>query len=492
MARDVNAPRNFLCDIDSIVTVGHSPLTEKRFRNSARVSERYRCFETLPTRANVLFGHALAAHCASLSVYLQTGSTLRPACGAPKGKAWLGDEAGTNSRMAFDGSTVGSDLRVERLLDPAQLAALAPACDAISRRMSPRSPFATSTWLAHWWRHYSEDRSLVRDRFFVHSVRDGQGTLIAIAPLILTERPGSGPFRSRNLYFFGSDKSITELRGLVCARDAEAPVVRALLAHLRDIRSEWDWLVWNGVLKDGEAHRALGEEQGFSWGKETVDHILELPATWEEFRGSRSRNIKESLRKCYNSLKRDGHTFTFRAVADAAEMPAALRRFFELHARRAVAPNLVSHADVFYEQRARQLMLDIACQPTDALSMRVFQLEIGGKVVASRLGFVLGDELYLYFSGYEPEWGSYSVMTTTVAETIKWAIERRFRTVNLSPGTDVSKTRWGAVPITTGNGVLVSPTPRARLVFRMLSEVNQRSRPGTLLGKVLNGARRVG
>jgi CelD/BcsL family acetyltransferase involved in cellulose biosynthesis len=387
---------------------------------------------------------------------------------------------------------VSSDLRVERLRDPAELATLATACDELSRRMSPRSPFASSTWLAHWWRHYSECRGLVRDRFFVHSVRDGQGQLIAIAPLILTERPGRGPLRSRNLYFFGSDKSITELRGLVCAREVEAPVVRALVAHLREIRSEWDWLVWNGVLKDSEAHRALSEEQDFSWRSETVDHVLDLPATWEEFRSGRSRNIKESLRKCYNSLKRDGHAFTFRAVADAAEIPGALRRFFELHARRAGAPNLVSHADVFYEQRARQLMLDLALDPSDALSMRVFQLEIAGKVVASRLGFVLDDELYLYFSGYEPEWGAYSVMTTTVAETVKWAIEHRFRAVNLSPGTDVSKTRWGARAITTTNGVLVSPTPRGRLVFRLLSELNDQSRPGTFLGKVLNGARRVG
>jgi hypothetical protein len=38
----------------------------------------------------------------------------------------------------------------------------------------------------------------------------------------------------------------------------------------------------------------------------------------------------------------------------------------------------------------------------------------------------------------------------------------------------------------------VSPTPRARLVFRALTELNHHSRPGTLLGRLLNGARRVG
>ena len=383
-------------------------------------------------------------------------------------------------------------LRVERVQTPADLMALAPACDELASRMSPRSPFATSSWLDHWWRHYSESRLLVRDRFFVHTVRDAQNRLIAIAPLILTERPGSGPLRSRNLYFFGSDKSITELRGLVCDRAHEAAAARALLAHLQTIKSEWDWMVWNGIRKDGDAYGVLNEAPGFDWSSETTDHVLTLPGSWDEFRSTRSRNIKESLRKCYNSLKRDGHHFTFRVVSDPAETPEALRRFFELHARRACAQHLVGHADVFYEERARQLMLALAEDSNEALSVRVFQLKIAGQVVASRLGFVLGDELYLYFSGFDPEWAAYSVMTTTVAEAIKWAIERGFKRVNLSPGTDVSKTRWGAVPITTCNGIMISPTPRAKFVFRALSELNRRSRPGTLLGKVLNGARRVG
>ena len=372
------------------------------------------------------------------------------------------------------------------------MAELAPACDELAQRMSPRYPFAVSNWLTQWWRHYSESRLLVRDRFFVHAVRDERSQLIAIAPWIITERPGSGPFRSRNLYFFGSDKSITELRGVICERERTGVVVRALLAHLHAIRSEWDWMVWNGVPKDSDAERALSDTPGFTWRSETTDHVLELPSTWEEFRGSRSRNIKESLRKCYNSLKRDGHAFTFRVVGDAAELPSALHRFFELHARRASAAHLVGHANVFFEHRARQLMLDVAAAPNDALSMRVFELELAGKVVASRLGFVLGDELYLYFSGFEPEWAAYSVMTTTVAEAIKWAIEQRFRRVNLSPGTDVSKTRWGAVSLTTKNGVLISPTPRAQIVFRLLTEVNRRSRPDNFVGKLINIGRRVG
>jgi hypothetical protein len=62
-------------------------------------------------------------------------------------------------------------------------------------------------------------------------------------------------------------------------------------------------------------------------------------------------------------------------------------------------------------------------------------------VVATRIGFVVGRSLYLYYSGFDPRWSKYSVMTTTVVEAIKYAIGEGLNALNLSPGTDVSKTR---------------------------------------------------
>jgi len=398
-----------------------------------------------------------------------------------------------SSRFAREREAVKTpELRVQLLATPVELSAVARECDELALSMCPRLPFRTSTWLSLWWRHYREQRFLVNDRFFVHTLRDESGTLRALAPLMLTERPGAGPLRARTLAFFGADKNITELRGLVCAPELEGPAVRSLLSHVNGCAEQWDWFTWNGVRRGSEAYQALDGEANYHWTRETTDYVLPLPTSWEEFRASRSRNIKESLRKCYNSLKRDGHDFHFRVVSDPLELPAALTRFMALHALRAEASELVPHANVFAEHRARDLLYDIAAAPTEALSLRVFQLSIAGQVVAARVGFVLEDELYLYFSGYEPAWGKYSVMTTTVAETLKWAIEQRIRSVNLSPGTDVSKTRWGAAPIALQNGVLVSPERRSQLVFRVLTELNERSRQGKLLGSLVARARRLG
>jgi CelD/BcsL family acetyltransferase involved in cellulose biosynthesis len=176
-------------------------------------------------------------------------------------------------------------------------------------------------------------------------------------------------------------------------------------------------------------------------------------------------------------------------VSSASELPAALTRLFELHARRAGYTDGADHADYLKSEAPRGLLRDLAREPEQAPALRVFQLVIGGQVVATRLGFLLGDELYLHFSGFDPQWGRYSVMTTVVAEVLKWALEGGLRCVNLSAGTDVSKTRWSPEVITTCDGTLVSPALRGRVAWRLWRELTTRSRSG-LFARLLDKARR--
>jgi CelD/BcsL family acetyltransferase involved in cellulose biosynthesis len=75
--------------------------------------------------------------------------------------------------------------------------------------------------------------------------------------------------------------------------------------------------------------------------------------------------------------------------------------------------------------------------------MKLFELKLDEQPVAYRLGFINGDTLYLYFSAYDPGFSRFSVMTTLVAEMIKWAIGEKLKFVNLSFGRDNSKIRWG-------------------------------------------------
>ena len=175
--------------------------------------------------------------------------------------------------------------------------------------------------------------------------------------------------------------------------------------------------------------------------------ILQLKGTWEEFKAGLPRNIKESIRKCYNAPKRDGLTFEFNVASQQGDVKPALSAFFELHRARAKMPGSVMHRDNFSLPRNQQFLLEVCERFARRDALRIFQIRHKDRVIATRIGFILGDSLYLYYSGYDPEYKDYSVMTTVVVEAMKYAIAQGFRTLNLSTGRDVSKTRWAPTEV---------------------------------------------
>jgi CelD/BcsL family acetyltransferase involved in cellulose biosynthesis len=376
-------------------------------------------------------------------------------------------------------------LHTERLSAPEAMLALAPEWEALDASLSPRTPFTGPLWNQLWWKHLRADRPLGRDQLFLHTVRDSSGRLVGVAPMVITRRPAVGPVAVRIAQFFGADPNVTEMRGVVCRPDDEAEVVRALADHLLTQASEWDWVQWAGIRGGGGGEEVLTREYGASWGNEITNYYLHLAPTWEEFKARLPRNIKESLRKCYNSLKRDGHRFALRVVEHLEDNPDLVDRFLDLHRARSNMVGTVHHCDAFATPPTRVFFSDYARRAAELGFLRVFQIVIGDKVVAARVGFQLGDELYLYYSGYEPEWGRYSVMTTVVAESVRWAIEHGLKIVNLSSGKDVSKTRWRPSEVVLRQGVCLSPSPRGKLAFEAYQAVVRSKKRGAELGQRL-------
>jgi CelD/BcsL family acetyltransferase involved in cellulose biosynthesis len=334
--------------------------------------------------------------------------------------------------------------KAERVGEAALEGTLIAEWDALQARISPYLPFTSPSWNALWWKHHRCNSLFARDELCLIVVRDAQNALIAVAPMMATLRPAIGPVRVQALRYFGADPNVTEVRGMVCEPENEEAALEAVLACLKKDYPRADWIEW-GALRQAsweQASRKLPE--GSRTPIQEIDgYHLDLPSTWEALRASRSRNIKESVRRCYNSLKRDGLTPELRVVQAAEEVPAALATFFRLHAARSLATNTVPHGNVFRAQNDRAFLTEYALDCAHRGELRIFQLLIDGAVVATRVAFQRNDQIYLYFSGYDLKWSKYSVMTTLVVEAIKWSIGRRLTILHLSPGTDVSKLRWG-------------------------------------------------
>jgi CelD/BcsL family acetyltransferase involved in cellulose biosynthesis len=331
---------------------------------------------------------------------------------------------------------------------------------ALEEAANVQLPFRTFAWNASWWTRLRENKLAVRDSLELRTIRDAAtGRLIGVAPMLLTAVPGRGPLRARELQFFGADPNITEVRGVTCSASDEPEVLAALRAHVLESAQDWDWISWEGLSGAGEGP----PPPGLSWRGETPNYLLRLDGSWPDMRARASRNLRESLRKCYNSLRRDSLVYELHVAKTWAEVELLLPLFFRLHTARSHLSS-AHHRDVFSAEKSREFLRDVVRRFCQRGQMRMFVLRVAQVPVAVRLGFALNGSLYLYYSGFEPAYARYSVMTTCLAEAIRYAIDHGFASVDLSTGTDVSKTRWRPELVVYRSAEQVSPSARSQMV----------------------------
>jgi CelD/BcsL family acetyltransferase involved in cellulose biosynthesis len=344
-------------------------------------------------------------------------------------------------------------------------------------------PFATQEWHLAWCEHFFNPDERIRDQPFFHVLRRENGQCVAIVPLVLNQRQ-FGPLRVGSLALVGADPGLTEIRTPLIEPGYEWLTVRAVhqqLARLRDC----DWIQWSGM--DAALTEALEDEVGRKDYRVTTDFLLDLPETWEALRAGLKRNIRESLRHCYNSLKRDQHTFEFQVASTPGEVRTALERFIELHTLRSQAKSGIAHRNFFSTPALQAFLYDVCGRFAARGAARVFQLRVRGEIVASRVAFAVGDCIYLYCSGFDPAWGRYSVMTTTFAEAVKYAIANGFKTMNLSISAEQSKLRWNPRQVEYRSALVSHELLRSRLLSRAyhFAQAHHQGPSARLLRRVL-------
>ena len=350
---------------------------------------------------------------------------------------------------------------VELVVDVEGIRALTAEYEQLYRITANTLPFARQEWHLAWCEHLLSPthRSSKQPLFCV--LRKGDGGCAAIVPLILTRRQ-LGPLEVAAVGLVGADPGLTEIRNPLSEPGYERATVRAVHDRLTMIAG-WDWIQWSGVSAALAA--ALGLEAAPQWYQTLDDYVLDLPADWSSFRATLGRNVRESLRHCYNSLRRAGHEFEFVVARDRVEVRWALYRFLHLHTLRANMPWGPPHPDRFRARSARSFLYEACDRLAASDAVRVFQLRIADEVVASRIGFVTGGTLYLYYSGFDPAWARYSVMTTTIAEAMHYAIANGLRSVNLSLTAEQSKLRWHPRRIDYYSALVRRDSVRSRLAY---------------------------
>jgi CelD/BcsL family acetyltransferase involved in cellulose biosynthesis len=309
------------------------------------------------------------------------------------------------------------------------------------------NPFTSWTFVWQWWQARTRTKRFAQPRFHLHIVvlRDIRRQVRAILPFVQA-RWGGGPLVFRALRFCGFGPNPADLRGPLVWPGWETAVTDRLSQAWRGRETEVDLLVLDGLVEESpftQRLETLARTEGWHWAPDLPSHVLNLPESWQTFRSAARGHLRKSIRHGYNSLKRDGHVWSFEVIVDPHRIGEAVMDVFRLHAARA-APNIKPrHRDYYAKPAQRDTLKAIAASLTTEGRFGVAQMRIGDQVVAARFVFMSSDAFYLHDAGADPAWSYYAVATTLTSECLRWGMERGARRAYLGIGGDPSKARWG-------------------------------------------------
>jgi len=262
--------------------------------------------------------------------------------------------------------------------------------------------FATWDWHVTWWEHMGGGRPLLGA-----TLLNKAGALVGLLPAYIARRVG--PARLVRLVGNGQGDRL----GPICLPADREQVAATLRVVLRSPP-------WREALLLAEQ---LPADEGWATlldGRTIVREgspLLEIGTRdWDEFLAGRSSSLRKQVRYQERRLSRE-HQLRYRLVERYDELPGALDALFALHGARwgqAATPAF---------RRAQAFHRAFAARALGRGWLRLWLLELDGRVAAAWYGFRFGGADWHYQSGRDPRWDRLSVGAVLLVHTIRDCVE---------------------------------------------------------------------
>ncbi len=300
-----------------------------------------------------------------------------------------------------------------------ELAALHADWAGILNQYPEPVPFLHPTWHRVWLEEFLGDRELL-----LLAVRDGE-SLMGVAPLV----------RENGRLSLVGHYSICDYMDFVVAPGKAGDVYPAILDALEE--ESWSELELRGLV-DGsptlEVFLALAEAAGLAVEREeeAVAPRVELPESWDEYLAGLSKKNRHELRRKLRRLGAAGELElrTYTTPTDVEEhLPVFLRLMVESRSDKAT----------FMSEQMGRFFHRMAGAMAEEGIVRLYELELDTKPVASIFCFDQAGSLYLYNSGYDPQYAPLSVGLASKAFCLRDAMESGCRNVDFLRGDEPYK-----------------------------------------------------
>lgn len=299
----------------------------------------------------------------------------------------------------------------------------------LGERLRWDSVFVLPWWMSVWWQEFGAGAEL-----HLGAVRQGE-SVIGIAPLLVRGEVAS---------FVGS-ADVCDYLDFVVAPGREHDFFETVLESLR--QKGITRLDLSSLRPDSTGATSLvglAESRGYevSFRQENVSFELDLPPTWDEYLDLLTTKQRHEVRRKLKRLQKAGDV-DYRLVNDGEALPQSLDIFLKLfrESREDKAAFMTSRMESFFTSLAETM--------GEAGLLNFGILELNAAPVAAVMCFDYKDTIYLYNSGYDPQYSSLSVGLLSKVLCVKDSVERGKKRFDFLKGREAYKRHLGGreVPI---------------------------------------------
>ncbi|HVG18470.1 MAG TPA: GNAT family N-acetyltransferase [Blastocatellia bacterium] len=361
--------------------------------------------------------------------------------------------------------------------------------DQLLDESDQRAYFLRWAWNFTWWRSFKPANS----RLFIIALRDGDQKLIGLAPFYWRQRTTAGIDHIREVLFLGTGIFLqtSESLDIIARRGCERSVAMSVADFLRR-NSDWDQLWLNEVPSSSTVlphlRRALGARAQVAVCNRA--RYIDARTDWETFKGKLGRATRQNTLRQTRRLF-ESYDCKFRRIATADELEAAMDALVSLHqARWQSKGDPGSFAIAGFEDFLREAARFSLAEGR----LRLWVLEVNGRIAAIRIAFFENGVVYCFQSGFDPAYGKDSIGKVLLGLCVRDCIEDdSVREYNLMGGDDSYKDCWAKS--CSDNVSLTLPRSGMRTLaynsIRLAGEVGRSVARAALPAKIKTAAHRM-
>ncbi|MBM4423509.1 MAG: GNAT family N-acetyltransferase [Chloroflexi bacterium] len=321
--------------------------------------------------------------------------------------------------------------KVEHHRDAAIFDRLAPEWNDLVGRSLTNTPFQRAEFLAAWWRHFGHGDLCVL------AMRDGAGSLIAIAPLFVDPAEG-GVVR-----WVGGEE-IADYLDVIAPDDLMESATRAMWQWLNSPEAPaWKRLIlsntpeWTPTLR---RLQAFATESGMSAEVTRLDvcPVIQLPRTFDAYLKQLDSKQRHEINRKLRKAQGSEDAVTWHVVDGGRDIAAEAEAFM------ALMETASADKAAFLTPRMRAAFRDIFAAMHRARLLQLAFLEVGGVKAAAYAQFNYANRIWVYNSGINPAIaGQLSPGWILLARLIEDAINTGHAVYDFMQGNEDYKYRFG-------------------------------------------------